>query len=108
MPTRSRPWVLVVGVIAVFGGVLAAYDSNGKAQPYLAQAFVPSADFKTWTIQMRSGITFTNGQPLDGAAVKKDLDAVRASPLVGGAAANVASTEVDPTDPLKVIVTMHD
>ena len=176
MPTRSRPWVLVVGVIAVFGLVLAAcgssssdeggdtgdastdvtvaasgppktggtinygvegesdgfnptanrwaisglmvanavfdplaaYDANGKAQPYLAQAFVPSADFKTWTIQMRSGITFTNGQPVDGAAVKKDLDAVRASPLVGGAAANVASTAVDPTDPLKVIVTMHD
>ena len=177
MPTRSRPWVLVVGVIAVLGVVLAAcggssdsgdggttgdtspdvtvaasgppktggtinyglegesdgfnptanrwaisglmvanavfdplaaYDANGKAQPYLAQAFIPSADFKTWTIQMRSGITFTNGEPLDGAAVKKDLDAARASPLVGGAAANVASTAVDPTDPLKVIVTMHD
>jgi ABC-type transport system substrate-binding protein len=87
---------------------LAAYDAEGRPQPYLAEAFTPSADFKTWTITVRPGITFTNGQPLDGAAVKKNLDAIKASTLTGAAAANVESNTVDPSDPMKVIVTMTD
>jgi peptide/nickel transport system substrate-binding protein len=87
---------------------LAAYDANGKAQPYLAKAFTPSADFKTWTIELRTGITFTNGEPLDGAAVAKDLQAARASALIGIAAQNVSSVAVDPSDPMKVVVTMTD
>jgi peptide/nickel transport system substrate-binding protein len=107
-PTTNR-WAIsgLMVANAVFDP-LAAYDADGKAQPYLAKAFTPSADFKTWTIELRPGITFTNGQPLDGAAVKKFIDGVRASALVGGAAANINGTSVDPANPLNVIVTMTD
>ena len=107
-PTVNR-WAISGMMVAnaVFDP-LAAYDADGKAQPYLAKSFTPSADFKTWTIELRSGITFTNGEPLDGAAVKKDMDALRASALIGIAAANINGTSVDPADPMKVIVTMTD
>ncbi len=107
-PTVNR-WAISGMMVAnaVFDP-LAAYDANGKAQPYLAKSFTPSADFKTWTIELRPGITFTNGEPLDGAALKKDMDALRASALIGIAAANINGTSVDPADPMKVIVTMTD
>jgi ABC-type transport system substrate-binding protein len=87
---------------------LAAYDAEGTPQPYLAKAFTPSADFRTWTIELRPDITFHDGSPLTGAAVKKDLDAARASLLVGATMTNISSIEVDPADPLKVIVTAID
>ena len=87
---------------------LAAFDADGNAQPYLAESFTPSADFLSWTVTMRSGVTFHNGEPLDGAAVKTDLDAVRASPLAGGAVSNISEIEVDPSNPLAVIVTMAE
>ena len=107
-PTVNR-WAISGMMVAnaVFDP-LAAYDANGKAQPYLAKSFTPSADFKTWTVELRPGITFTNGEPLDGAALKKDMDALRASALIGIAAANINGTSVDPADPMKVIVTMTD
>ncbi len=107
-PTTNR-WAIsgLMVANAVFDP-LAAYDADGKVQPYLAKAFTPSADFKTWTIELRPNVTFHDGTPLDGAAVKKDLDALRASALTGAAVANVSSIEVDPANPLNVIVTMVD
>jgi peptide/nickel transport system substrate-binding protein len=105
-PTSNR-WAISGFMVAnaVFDP-LTAYDAEGTAQPYLAESLTPSADFSTWTMTMRSGITFHNGQPLDGAAVKKDLDLVRASALTGASLANIESVEVDPADPLAVVVTM--
>jgi peptide/nickel transport system substrate-binding protein len=93
-PTKNR-WAIsgyMVGS-SVFDP-LAAYDATGKPQPYLAKAFTPSADFKTWTVELRPGVTFSDGTPVDAAAVKKDLDAVRADPLIGIALNNIAATTV--------------
>lgn len=85
---------------------LSAYDAEGEIQPYLAEAFEPSEDFLTWTIVLRPGIRFTNGEALDGKAVADFLSAIAASTLTGGALKNMASAEPDPSDPLKVIVKM--
>lgn len=107
-PTQNR-WAISGFMVA--GAVfdpLAAYDANGVPQPYLAESFTPSADFKTWTITMRSGVQFHNGQPLDGAAVKKDLDLVRASALTGASLANISDIQVSPSNPLAVVVTMTE
>jgi len=87
---------------------LAAFDSEGQVQPYLAQSFTPSADFRTWRITMRPGISFTNGEALDGAAVAKDLNAVRADALTGAALANLTSVSVDPADPMTVVLVAAD
>ena len=85
---------------------LAAYDENGKVQPYLAKNFTPSADYKSWTIELRPNVNFSDGTPVDAAAVVKSLNAMRKDPLVGIALANVSSVAV--AGPLLVAVTMVD
>ena len=107
-PTSNR-WAIsgyMVGS-AVFDP-LAAYDADGVPQPYLAESFTPSEDFLTWTIRVRPDIEFHDGTPLDGAAVAKSLEAVRADALTGAVLANIASVAVDPADPMAVTVTMTD
>jgi ABC-type transport system substrate-binding protein len=107
-PTTNR-WAVSGYMVgnAVFDP-LSAYDSSGKWQPYLAKSFTPSADYKTWTIAMRPGVTFSDGTPVDGAAVAKSLEAARKDALVGIALRNMASATVDPTNPLNAIVTTVD
>jgi len=73
---------------------LSAYDANGNWAPYLAKAFTPSADFKTWTVDLRAGVTFSDGTPVDATAVKLALDKVKANALTGAALANMGSITV--------------
>src|SRR5579862_1209209 len=84
---------------------LAAWGPNYDAEPYLAKAFTHSADYKTWQIELRPGITFSDGERLDANAIKADLDAVAASALTGSALAPVTSITV--VDPLTVAVHMN-
>jgi len=84
---------------------LSAYDANGDWAPYLAESFEHNADFTEWTITLRDGVQFQNGQPLDSAAVVKVLEAHRASALTAPTFAAVASLAA--TDPLTVTVTMN-
>jgi len=107
-PTSNR-WAAsgyMVGS-AVFDS-LAAFDDKGTVQPYLAKSFTPSSDFRNWTIALRDGVKFSNGQPLDGAAVAQNLNTTRKDVLTGAALANLADVSVDPSDPMKVIVTTID
>lgn len=50
-------------------------NADGRYVPYLAKSITPSADFKSWTLTLREGITFTDGTKFDAAAVKANLDA---------------------------------
>ena len=105
-PTTNR-WAVSGHMVgsAVFDP-LSAYDENGKAQPYLAKSFTPSADFKSWTIELRPNVNFSNGTPVDAVAVAKSLNAMKKDVLVGIALANIAS--VVASGPLSVTVTMID
>lgn len=60
---------------------LVVMDRDGNWQPYLAKAFVPNDDFTSWTIELRPGVRFHNGEPLDADALIVYLDGVVASPL---------------------------
>ncbi len=80
-------------------------DDKGNLSPYLAQSVTPSADYRTWTIKIRPGIKFHDGELLDAAAVKMNLDAVKGGPLGGFVLKNITSTVV--TDPLTVTVNMQ-
>lgn len=84
---------------------LAAFDAEGVAQPYLAESIEPSDDFTVWTITLRDGITFHNGDPLTADAVVQNLEAVLASPLLGPSMKYVE--EIEETAPLVVEVTMN-
>jgi peptide/nickel transport system substrate-binding protein len=48
---------------------LTRLDDSGKPAPGLAQSWEHSADFKTWTFKLRSGVKFQDGSPFNAAAV---------------------------------------
>ncbi len=53
---------------------LLSRDSNGELQPLLAAALPTQVDDTTWEVEIRDGISFTNGNALDAAAVKASFD----------------------------------
>ena len=64
---------------------LFAVNDEGETVPLLVESVDHNADYTEWTLHIREGITFHDGTPLDGAAVKFNIDANRASPLTAGA-----------------------
>lgn len=106
------------GQLAISGVMVAEsiYDpltwpnDKGEYVPYLAESVTPNADFTEWAIKLRSGITFTDGSPLDADTVKLNLDSYR------GKNPNISSllfslvlktvTDVTVTDPTTVVVKM--
>ncbi|MDZ7733010.1 MAG: ABC transporter substrate-binding protein [Acidimicrobiia bacterium] len=85
---------------------LAAFDAEGRPQPYLAESIEPSEDFTTWTITLREGVRFHNGDPLTAAIVAENLEAVRASGLIGPTLKLI--TSIDPSDERTVVVEMSE
>lgn len=55
---------------------LATYDEHGETVMWLADSIVPTVpgQLDSWTIRVKPGITFHNGEKLDAAAVKANLD----------------------------------
>ena len=103
-PTRNR-WsasAYIVG-FSIFDP-LAAYDEDVVPRPYLAKAITSDASFMTWTIELRSGITFHDGAPLDAAAVAKNLEGHRASGLTAETLSFIDSVTV--ADASHVVVKM--
>jgi ABC-type transport system substrate-binding protein len=84
-PTTSQWAADAYTVAQTFFDPLCAWDAAGDAVPYLAKSVTHSADYRTWTIGLRSGIKFSNGQPLNAAAVVLQLTLDKASLLVGQA-----------------------
>ena len=84
---------------------LTAYDAEGNSAPYLAKSFTPSADFKTWTVDLRAGVNFSDGTPVDAAAVKLALDTVKANALTGAALANMSTITVISPSQLTIATT---
>jgi peptide/nickel transport system substrate-binding protein len=102
---RFAPAGTLVG-LAIFDP-LAAFDADLNVEPYVAESFAPNDDFTEWTITAREDITFHNGTPLDGEAMAKFFEALRADALVGIAFTNIESVEADPDNPLAVVLTME-
>ncbi|WP_163510630.1 ABC transporter substrate-binding protein [Fodinicola acaciae] len=81
------------------------YDVDGKLAivPQLASALPEmSADQKTATIRLRSGVLFNDGTPLTAAAVKRSLDRHRSKKDSARSKELGAVESVDVVDPLTV------
>src|SRR4029450_3193523 len=68
---------------------LFAVDDDGKIVPLLAESVDHNDDYTEWTIPVRDGIKFHDGTPLDGDAVKFNIETCAGSPLTGAAYASV-------------------
>jgi peptide/nickel transport system substrate-binding protein len=70
-------------------------DADGEWAPFLAESMEPNDDYTAWTLTVRDGITFHDGTPLDGEAVKVNLETCMGSPLTASALSNIAGVEAD-------------
>jgi hypothetical protein len=50
------------------------YDPDtGEYEPHTAESLVPNDDASEWTLVLRPGLTFSDGTPLDAAAVEASI-----------------------------------
>lgn len=47
---------------------------DGSVEPWLAESVSADASLQRWTVTLRPGITFTDGEPLDALTVKTGID----------------------------------
>ena len=55
---------------------LTVMNKKGEMVPYLAKAFSHSADYKTWTVALREGITYTDGEVFNADNVISNFQAL--------------------------------
>lgn len=107
-PTKDRFAIsgTIVG-LAIYDPLM-AYDENYVPRPYLAESMTPNADYTSWTIKVRPGITFHNGEALDGQALVDHFKQILQPSEVSLAYQNIVeeSIQVDPTDPLAATMQM--
>jgi peptide/nickel transport system substrate-binding protein len=84
---------------------LAMFDPDGVAQPFLAESIEANAEYTEWTIRLRSGVTFHNGDPLTAEAVRVTLEGHRDSALTAPTMAPLERVEV--VDDLTAVVHMR-
>lgn len=53
---------------------LTKINADGSVSPLLAESWEVSPDLKTYTLRLRKGVTFHNGEPFNAAAVKFSFD----------------------------------
>jgi peptide/nickel transport system substrate-binding protein len=69
---------------------VAAVGEDLKVHGVLAETITPNKDFSQWTIKIRSGIKFTDGTPVDAAAVLRNLNETGSGLLVSKALVDLA------------------
>ena len=97
---------LAAGGIQVASAIydtLTAPNDKGEYVPYLAKSVDHNADYTQWTIVLRDGIQFHNGEPFNADAVKMNLDGYLSGILFGLVFADVNSVTV--TGPMSVQIT---
>ncbi|HEY0519711.1 MAG TPA: ABC transporter substrate-binding protein [Ilumatobacteraceae bacterium] len=75
---------------------IAAVGNDDKVHPYLAESITPNADSTQWTIKIRSGISFTDGTPVNADAVIDNIQRSGLGLLLGSALLDVAKVD-DPS-----------
>lgn len=94
--------------MAALYDVLVRYDiAQDQYVPQLAQSLEPSPDARSWTLRLRPGVTFSDGTPLDAAAVVASINRYDASRGFNNQlwAQNVTRTEA--TAPTSVVFTLN-
>ncbi|MCU0268857.1 MAG: ABC transporter substrate-binding protein [Acidimicrobiales bacterium] len=82
---------------------LSMFDDQLQIQPNLAESFEHNEDYTEWRIILREGVTFHNGEPVTADAVKRNQEALKASPLTGDAYGPIEGFSV--ADERTVVVT---
>jgi peptide/nickel transport system substrate-binding protein len=84
-PPGLDPKVMGGGVIAggvetaaIFDRLMRYNPETGEFEPQVAESLEPDADHRTWTLVLRTGIQFGNGDPLTAEAVRYSIERLQA------------------------------
>ena len=110
-PNTLLPWKATqfqaVNILQNVYGTLTEFDKDLNVVPGLAQSWDPSADGKTVTLKLRSGVTFADGSMFDSADVKSSMDKIMDEKTAAVARTSLASVaSVAAPDPTTVVLTM--
>ena len=72
---------------------LVSLDDDGQVIPWLATSWTTSDDGLTWDFTLRDDVSFTDGTPLDAAAVKANIEHVQ-DPATGSSTGYLAVQKV--------------
>jgi len=105
----NYPQALVSGQ---FLEALVSRDSSGAIIPWLADSWEPSADGLSWDFTLKEGVSFTDGTPLDAAAVQANVAHLQ-DPETGSstgylALGKVASTEAVSENVVRFVLSEPD
>jgi peptide/nickel transport system substrate-binding protein len=78
---------------------IAAIGDDVRVHPYLAESITPNADATEWTIKVRSGISFTDGTPVNADALIDNLQRSGLGLLLSASLVDLAKvpSAADPT-----------
>jgi peptide/nickel transport system substrate-binding protein len=71
---KRQTTVTVTNVVQMVVESLTSVDQEGRVQPALATSWDEAPDGLSWTFALRRGVRFSDGAPLDAAAVQASLD----------------------------------
>jgi len=63
-----------IELLQFYDSLMAFNPDTGEFTPRVAESLEPDATFQTWTLKLRPGVTFGNGDVLDAAAVKASIE----------------------------------
>ncbi|MBM4574787.1 ABC transporter substrate-binding protein [Rhodococcus hoagii] len=90
--------------LAAVYDVLMRYDSaTNQFEPRLAESLTEEPGGLAWTLKLRPGVTFSDGTPLDAAAVARSLDRYNAGRGDGSAVWTAAVESTTAADPSTVV-----
>lgn len=113
-PRSLDPAVTIAAVttggaeMAAIYDVLLRYDTESKDfVPQLADSIEPNGDHTEWTLTLRDDVTFSDGTPLDAAAVKASQERYAAAPAPEAALWKSNVTGVEATDDKTVVYSLN-
>ncbi len=95
--------------LAAIYDVLMRYDPiTREYQPQLAQSLTPNEDSTVWTLALRPGVTFSDGSPVDSAAVKASIERTTGAGGLGGDVWKAKVASIETPDPVTVVFYLND
>jgi peptide/nickel transport system substrate-binding protein len=90
---------------AIYDTLMRSNPETGEIEPHLAQSLEPNDDLTQWTLRLREGVEFGNGDPLTAEAVIASIQRFEGADV---AAANFVTfiTGMDATDERTVVFSL--
>jgi len=109
MDPQTQATAAVMGILSMMVETLVSLTPEGTIEPLLATSWEASDDGKVYTFELRDGVTFSDGEPFNAAAVEFSLERL-VSPDTVNAAPNVLAVidSVDVIDDLTVAVNLNN